>query len=92
MGKTVRIDAVKVAQSGVVNVEYTVGEGPLPPASGISLEFPNMKSLYDAIAEQEVNISDQQMVLMALASWVKVDPQMVTPSLCLLYTSDAADE
>ncbi len=76
MAKTVRIDAVKTFPNGIVNVEYTTGQGPLPPPSGQILEFGSVQELYAAIAQFEDEIADQQLVFLALAQWLKSDPQM----------------
>lgn len=81
MPKAARIDGVKTNPNGTVSVEYTAAEGPFPPPGGHSLEFPSMKDVYDAVVQQEAGTSDMQLVLMALASWVKADPQMLTPAL-----------
>lgn len=81
MAKTVRIDAVKIAPNGAVSVEYTAGQGPLPTPSGQGINFDSMQDLYAAIAQYEDEIADNQLAFLALAQWIKSDPQMSTPGL-----------
>ena len=81
MAKTVRIDAVKIAPNGEVSVEYTAGQGPLPGPSGQGITFTNMQDLFAAIARFEDEIADDQLAFLALAQWIKADPQMATLSL-----------
>lgn len=75
MAKTVRTDRVAVSD-GVVTVEYTAGQGPLPAPSGNMFSYPSLQALYAAIQELEDNMSDEQLMLIALSQGLKTDPQM----------------
>lgn len=75
MAKTVRTDRVAVSD-GVVTVEYTAGQGPLPPPSGNAFSYPSLQALYAAVQELEDNMSDEQLMLIALSQGLKTDPQM----------------
>lgn len=80
MAKTVRTDRVALSEGGVT-VEYTAGQGPLPPPSGSSFSYPSLQALYAAVQELEDNMSDEQLMLIALSQGLKADPQMQNLSL-----------
>ena len=81
MAKTVRIDKVTVLPDGQVTIDYTAGQGPLPAAGGAQTVYPNIQALFAAISDYEDQIGDEALMFLALAQWVKSDPQMATPSL-----------
>lgn len=81
MPKAIRIDAVRPDQTGSVTVEYSKGAGPLPPPGGQALTYSSMAALFEAVKEFEESLPDEHLVFMALASWIKSDPQMATPGL-----------
>ncbi len=81
MAKTVRTDRVAVSPDGSVSVEFTAGQGPLPPPGGNALTYSSLQALYSAIQDLEDNISDEQLVLIALSQGLKADPQMANLAL-----------
>ncbi len=81
MAKTVRIDKVTVLSDGQVTIDFTTGQGPLAASGGSQTVYPNIQALYAAISEYEDQVGDDALMFLALAQWVKGDPQMATPSL-----------
>lgn len=79
MAKAIRIDGVTFSGEQVI-VAYTAGETPLPAASGNSFVFSNRSALTAAIAGYENGISAEQLAFFALATWIKNDPNMLTPA------------
>lgn len=76
MAKTVRTDRITVGTDGSVSVEFTAGQGPLPPPGGSTFSYTSLQALYAAIQELEDNISDEMLMLIALSQGLKTDPQM----------------
>ena len=81
MAKSVRIDKVMTLPDGQVTVEFTAGWGPLPSAAGQQAVYPSMPALFEAIQSYEDSVSDEALMFLALAQWLKADPQMKTAAL-----------
>ena len=79
MAKAIRIDSVTFAGDQVI-VAYTAGETPLPPPSGTNFTFTSKQALIDAVADYENAIGSEQLAFLALSTWLKNDPNMLTPS------------
>lgn len=81
MIRSCRIDSVSVQSDGHIQVQHTTGETPLPAAA--SGNGVNYASRADIIAQAEAlvaNMPDETMVLLALASYLKADPNLLNPA------------
>lgn len=87
MAKALRVDSVLIGLDGTVNVSYTSGETPLPSASGQGFSFASRQALTTALQDYEGSISAEQLVFLALSTWIKADPQLANPLLATNKTA-----
>lgn len=81
MPKVCRIDNVTTDSQGRVLVEYSSGSGILGAPSGQTFVYDNLEAFRQRIADFEEGISDEQLMFLAAAQWLKQDGQLLNKSL-----------
>lgn len=82
MAQSARIDKVTLNADGSVHVQYTAGDTPLSTsASGLGILWTSKQDIVDAIADLKSRLSQQDLLLFAVAAWKARDANMATASL-----------
>lgn len=82
MAKAARTFRVIELADGRMQVEYNAGAAPVPGThSGNVLVYDSREALLSAMADAENQVSDELLVLIALADgWAKIDPSLANPA------------